>query len=178
MRNIYEDAEHPHLETGKLADKNAVFLAFIAKEVQPYLDKKDSWDKDLAEAKINQMLMTMRWDNTLGFLGGKVDQDETLEEALLREIKEEAGVELSDEEISKLEPFCTHAINEMFNSHLFVLEVDLERLRQIQRGSMNGEDFYAESAGLVLVHIHEKSINNLLKSSLAKTVKEELRLLL
>lgn len=161
------------LKTGDLSDKNAVFLAIISKDVTPYLSKIDVWG-EVAKSSISQMLMTMRWDNTLGFLGGKVDAGETLTEALLREVEEEGGLFLSNKELEKLKLFCTHKIKDGMNSHLFTLEVTLDRLREIQKNSFNGEDFYTESAGLVICHIHEKSINNLLKSSLAKTVKEEI----
>lgn len=150
------------LETGTLGERNAAFVCFIAKDCKPYGDKTAPMDK---------ILMTMRWDGSLGMFGGGVEEGETLVEAAIREVMEEANTVVTADEMI---PVCSHVVNDTLNSHLFVVYVEEAILYEAQLAAMSARDARSEGAGALVMHMHSRTKENLLNGSLAKTVKEEL----
>lgn len=63
---------------------------------------------------------------TWGFWGGKVEQDENVSQAMLRELEEEIGSQIRDN-IHKIYPLDQyHARNNEFSYYTFVVVVDKE----------------------------------------------------
>lgn len=168
---------YEQIETGKLAKGNGAFVAFIAKNATPYVNRYEEWG-EIALSEVTLMLMTHRADNSLGFFGGKVEGNETLLEAAIREVEEEVGHVMTPSQIIDTKLVCSHKISDKFHSHLFVCEVPIADLYGIQQTFFTATHARCESAGASVCHIHENSIDNLLDSSLAKTVREEIEFLL
>lgn len=160
---------HPRLENGKLAPRNAAFIAFIANDVLHYADAPKSWG--VADKKITLLGMVSRWDSTQGFVGGMVDSGETIEQAALRECVEEVGYEVDP---GRLHLVCTHKASDNMNTHMFACSVTREELYDIQRSALDAEHSRIEAGAFIVHHIFADSFQNLIESSLAKTVREEL----
>ena len=160
---------HPKLETGLMADSNAAFIAFICNDVKQYVNTPESWG--VRDKKVTLLGMTSRYDSTQGFIGGMVDPGETILQAAVRECKEEAGY---DVDASRLHLVCTHKIRDNMNAHLYACSVSVEEMYEIQRLALSARDARIEAGGFIVHHIHSDTFQNLIESSLAKTVREEL----
>ena len=67
---------------------------------------------------------TSKHRNSWGLVGGKLDPDERVIDALIREINEEIGVDLASNKIRPIEKFTSE--NEKFSYHTFVIVVNEE----------------------------------------------------
>lgn len=67
---------------------------------------------------------TSKHRNSWGLVGGKLDPNERVIDALIREIKEEIGVDLASNKIRPIEKFTSE--NEKFSYHTFVIVVNDE----------------------------------------------------
>lgn len=150
------------LPKGTPSERNAVFLCLHTKPVEHYKNRKE---------KVSFIGMISRWNNLIGFPGGKVEEGESFLEALERECKEEVNIEDS---LSGVTLLCTHKVSETFNTHLYVKEVSVEELYNIQEKSVKAEMYRQECGGFVMKHLHESGWKNLLKTPHARSVKEEL----
>ena len=59
-----------------------------------------------------------------GFPGGKVDDGETLEQAFIREIGEETGIELRKKEVKHFKSTCVRYPDKDFHYHMFSVDLD------------------------------------------------------
>lgn len=160
---------HPRLETGKLAARNAAFVAFICPDVLHYADAPE--DFGIADKKVTLLGMVSRWDSTQGFPGGMVEEGETLVQAAVRECYEEINLHVDPYHLHFV---ATHKISDTMNSHIFVKYCTREELYDIQRGSLDATHYRMESGAFIVHHIFPDSFQNLIESSLAKTVREGL----
>lgn len=152
--------------------KDCVFLIpFFLKE-KIYKNYKEV-NEDLKNKEIPLVLAQMRWDGKLGFIGGKVESNEFLEVALLREIKEEGLIQ----GIGDVIPLCSHRDNEEnLHLHCFVYECSsIEEFKYLSLNSNFAEHFIAESGGLFPIQIADFSYENLLKNNWESSSSYELK---
>lgn len=158
--------------------KNGAFLAisFKSKLYKDYNDPQVDPNQI-----VDLVLMVNRWDGLQGFIGGFVDEGESLEECVRREVEEEANLDLTD---LTLEPLCSHELDRVV-VHLFHLEVgmaDPEFLRDLLSYTAQAKHAVTEG-NLVYTHLKTydekgRGLKNTLNSNmLASAVKEELLVL-
>lgn len=130
--------------------KDNVFLWVYAKDCQPYLNYPYVPDK---EAKIPMVFAILRWDGTFGAIGGEVDEGETLVEALIREVKEEANYELTTD--MNFKPLCSFKNDENGNHyHSYALDINsLDSLLAIREQATTAEHSIAEVCGYNIVQM-------------------------
>jgi len=160
----------------KLDKRQATFVIFYCKSAQPWKDypADNSGRHDL---HFPVCLMINRADGSLGFIGGMVEEGETLEEAARREVKEEIGHDIQ----ADLSGLVAHDIGAI-TTHAFIAEVPYEQLRKIQEEATAADHFGSEITGILLPHLvdYEKAIGkgggltNLLQSAMAPSVREEM----
>jgi 8-oxo-dGTP pyrophosphatase MutT (NUDIX family) len=168
------------VKNNSLDSKNSVFIAFYTDSYHHYQthDECKNWGDSAWFAKIGLLAMLLRWDASFGFVGGKVDDGESLSEAAIRECKEEIGVHVTMEQ---LDIFCSHnMIDGDFeqNTHLFLCKVTPKEIYEIQKKSLTSEHCRIESSGFNVVHMVEDSYKNLPKQVWAGTAQQEIELLL
>ncbi len=156
--------------------KQAAFVIFYAKDGQQWKDypMDDSGRHGLT---IPTCLMINRADGLIGFIGGKVDGDETLEQAAIREVQEEVGHDVTLD----LEPIIAHDIGRI-TTHAFAAQMTYAELRKIQNDAIHASHFGSEVTGIFLPHLidYEQAIGkhggliNILKSAMAPSVREEM----
>ncbi len=153
----------------------AVFVILYALEGKPWEKYPEKGER--TNLVIPTCAMVNRADGQIGFIGGRVDPEETLEEAVKREAKEEAGVNLD----SQLEPIVAHDCGHI-TTHAFAAKLNYGDLKKVQRDSHLAEHFGSEITGLFLPHLIDYDnkvgkgggISHIIKSSLAPSVREEL----
>lgn len=123
----------------------------------------------------HKVLMSMRWDNTLGFIGGKVDNNESLKEALLRETKEEINYDL---DTTKVKHLISYNLNG-FGIHSYTLKITTEEMFKIKNNYLKASHSEEEINGLCVLNIKKGELNkNLLKNNFCATSKLELKKLI
>jgi U8 snoRNA-decapping enzyme len=161
--------------SGTRFKREAVFLLLTC--------KKDNYKGSYNDTR-RLMLMQMRTDGRMGFPGGMVDGEESLGEALLRELDEELGYTLNNH-FMYTTPFCTHLIapgsKKELATHLFHKEVSEKDIRDIIKNSTKAVDFISENRGNFLVDVnhynHKYNKRLMRRSGLARSVREELELI-
>jgi 8-oxo-dGTP pyrophosphatase MutT (NUDIX family) len=161
------------------ANKNeAVFIA-VTTEADIYRDYEEiSYDK--RQTIVPLMIFLNRFDGTLGFIGGNKDGDETLVDCAVREMHEETGFKLSEEQKSSLELVCSHEIKNKV-LHLFSLQVSEQTFKSILSSQTQAQHYLAEGtlfATHCINYSHAKAFDNFMKHNFAYTVKDEIQELL
>jgi len=167
--------------------KNAVFLAIYVESISPWKYFKD----DMQHIKCPALIMIDRWDGRMGFPGGTVNENETLLEALVREIKEEIGITIKP---AKVHPIVTH--ESRIVTHLYGLKILEAEFLHIYYHILNNfsrsillhayeegdqSHFMSEITGIKIVPLiqHEnKGIERFLENSFAGSSREDLSVLL
>jgi 8-oxo-dGTP pyrophosphatase MutT (NUDIX family) len=160
----------------KLDKPQAAFVIFYAMATQPWKDYPTD-NSGRHHLTFPVCFMLNRSDGAIGFIGGKVDGNETLEEAAIREVEEEVGHKVT----VKLEPLVAHDIGPI-TTHAFAAEVTYDQLRSMQRDATAAAHFGSEVTGVFLPHLvdYELAIGkggglvNLIQTSMAPSVREEL----
>ena len=167
--------------------KNAVFLAIYVDAISPWRYFKD----DMQHFQCPAVIMIDRWDGRMGFPGGTVNENETLIDALVREIKEEVGISIKTDHVH---PIASH--ENRIVTHLYGLKVLEAEFLHIYYHILNnfsrsillhayeeGDEshFMSEITGIKIVPIvqHEnKGINRFLENAFAGATREDLIVLL
>lgn len=156
--------------------QQAAFVIFFARDGKPW-EKYPTSDNTRKNLVIPTCLMINRADGDIGFIGGKVEEGESLEVAAKREVEEEIGHVIQLE----LKPIVAHDIGSI-TTHAFVAEMAYEELRAMQKAATAGAHFGSEVTGIFLPHLIDYDAElgkggglvNLMKNSLAPSVREEL----
>lgn len=167
--------------------KNAVFLVIYVKEISPWKYFND----DIKSMRCPAIIMIDRWDGRMGFPGGTVDEGEDLLDALVREVKEEIGINIKPD---KVRPIATHEWK--IATHLYGLEVLEAEFLHIYYHILNNfsrsillhayeegdkSHFMSEITGIKIIPLVQhagKGINFFLENSFAGSAKNELLILL
>ena len=131
------------------------------------------------------VLMQARFDGKLGFFGGLVEEDETVETTLQRELREE----LNCSDVTGFEYLCSHEVPaDDMRTHFFVKEVSEEAFFQIEADACKAQHFGSEVLGYIRapLFVNESDqagadpsgLPNFLRSCFHKGVIEELVYLL
>lgn len=167
--------------------KNAVFLAIYVESIAPWKYFKD----DMQHIKCPALIMIDRWDGRMGFPGGTVNENETLIEALVREIKEEIGITIKPDQVHSIASHENRIVTHLYG--LKVLEAEFLHiyyhiLNNFSRSILlhayeEGDEshFMSEITGIKIVPLirHEnKGINRFLENSFAGATREDLEILL
>jgi U8 snoRNA-decapping enzyme len=95
--------------------------------------------------KLYAITMQMRFDGTLGFAGGMVDEGEKPEDACSRECYEELGLSPDDFVITPDDHIVTHYSDKThFCLHFYAKEVSLELLLKMERNITTCHDWGEE----------------------------------
>lgn len=152
-------------------NRDVVFLAIYCDDSKPWIDYNGLSKEDRGK-NIPLVFMIVRWDGYIGFAGGKVDEGETLIQALCRESKEEINFDVDPE---RAVLFCSFSANEWrwgkgnsaegFDAfqnqenvvtrhiHCYEYKVTEEELRQAIRQAPDAEHFLAEIQGVFATQI-------------------------
>ncbi|OQX59981.1 MAG: hypothetical protein B5M52_01815 [Helicobacteraceae bacterium 4484_230] len=167
--------------------KNAVFLAIYVEEISPWKYFKDQ----IRHVKCPAIIMIDRWDGRMGFPGGTVEENETLLDALVREVKEEIGINVRPEKVHKIVSYEGKYLTHLYG--LKVLEIEFlhiyyHMLNNFARSILlhayeEGDEshFMSEITGIKIVPLieHEgKGISKFLQNGFAGSAKEELQTIL
>lgn len=120
--------------------------------------------------------MMNRWDGKIGFIGGQVDDGENIIEALVREVKEETGFQLTPDNIKNINPICHSQYNDNHISffELKLNEKDFYHLLSHQHEALH----YLTEGHLMTVHFinyeHMPSFDNFMKNNFSATAKDEI----
>ena len=89
--------------------------------------------------------MQLRFDGTLGFIGGEVDKGETPEEACARECCEELGISSTSLSISPNDHVSTeYSDHSNFCLHFYAKQVQYEAFRLMERQALQSNDWGQE----------------------------------
>ncbi|MBU3939486.1 NUDIX hydrolase [bacterium] len=167
--------------------KNAVFLAIYVKEISPWKYFND----DIKSMRCPAIIMIDRWDGRMGFPGGTVDEGEELIDALVREVKEEIGINVKPD---KVHAIASHEWK--IATHLYGLEVQEAEFLHIYYHILNNfsrsillhayeegdkSHFMSEITGIKIIPLVQhagKGINYFLENSFAGSAKNELLIML
>lgn len=168
------------IENGQIAEKNSVFIAFYAKPSFLYQTNPDcrSWGDEAWFSKIALLGVMVRWNGSMGFVGGQVDAGETLLQAAIREAEEEINHKPNPEQLTLV---CSHSMEDgsfKQNTHLYVCEVSVDEIYELRKKSTESYHGRVESAGYVVVHMVKDAKDHLMNNSWAGTAKQELEILL
>lgn len=143
--------------------KESVFLAIVSP-----LILGDMYN-ELTGKTIPTVLMVNRWDGKIGFPGGFIDEGETPEQAIVREVLEELNVSI-DSSLLEYEGIKD-------GKHLFVIHVSSEFIKDIFKNIHLAEHFQQEITGLCNVHLedyNEKGFQTFLNNCFSGTALDQL----
>jgi 8-oxo-dGTP pyrophosphatase MutT (NUDIX family) len=166
---------------------DAVFLAIYVEEISPWKYFKD----EIQKVQCPAVIMIDRWDGRMGFPGGTRNKDESIVQALIREIKEEIGITVKPD---KIHPIASHSSK--ITTHFYglkVLEIEFLHiyyhiLNNFSRSILlhayeEGDEshFMSEITGIKIVPLIQhagKGINHFIGNHFAGSSREDLLILM
>lgn len=152
------------LAPNEMKKRNAVFVILYCSD----------FEGNLANKKV---LMSFRWNNQFGFVGGIMEPNESCHETLKREVFEETGFFMTQAHLDKTEFLCSHFYQEKeMGIHVYTCEISITEMKQILSTWFLASDAAYEVSGMCAVNtlLPER----LLENRFAASGKEELSLFL
>lgn len=141
--------------------EQVVHIAIVAPGFQPYLDYNE-WTDIPKDSVVPQALFVVRWDGMFGFAGGFVDQGEDLNDAVMREVFEEVGVDIT--EYRNTVQILDIEITEKREYYFMTVEVSNDTYKEILINSRkNAVHSFAEISGYCSMFLIDSFMNNLLE---------------
>ena len=153
--------------------RTAVFLAITCMDSQPYLN----YDQPITgeyDQKIPRVLLIMRWDGKFGFPGGWVDEGETPEQALIREVREEINYVLFKGEYKQVHE---EIVGER-RTILYHTDVTVDRLKGILDMASGADHYESEVCGIVTPNLIPGSLEHVLNLPFAYSAGHQLEMLM
>lgn len=155
--------------------KQAVFVA-LTTESQVWKNYEGIPD-EAKQTVVPLVLMLQRWDGQQGFIGGEVEEGESLKDAVERECFEEIGLMLNDSELKSAKLVSSHKTEKQV-THLMTISISPELMQEAVKGFSKAEHFMSEIIAVMPIHFinypHKKAFDNFVKNNFASTVKEEI----
>lgn len=155
--------------------KEAIFIA-LTTESQVWKDY-EGLSEEVKKTVVPVVLMVQRWDGLQGFVGGEVEEGESLKDTVERECLEEIGFMLNDSELKSAKIISSHQTEKQV-THLMTLSISPELMEEAVKGSKNAKHFMSEIVAVMPIHFinypHKKAFDNFVKNNFASTVKEEM----
>ncbi len=129
----------------------------------------------LVIVEANRMLMAVRKDGTVGFIGGKQEENETLACTIMREFKEEMGFTLSNRIASNMEHIMAAPVSRDLKCTLFLHKS--EDVCTYIPHVLNYFKPNEELCGVISVDISPENRKSLMKMNFANGVKEQMEVL-
>lgn len=132
------------------------------------------FENNLANKKV---LMSFRWNNQFGFVGGIMEANESFHETIQREVLEETGFLMTEAHLNKTEFLCSHFYKEKeMGIHVYTCEISITEMKHILSTWFLASDAAYEVSGMCAANtlLHER----LLENRFAASGKEELSLFL
>lgn len=148
----------------ELQERNAAFVILYSDDFEQNKNNK-------------KVLMSFRWNNQFGFIGGLMDDNELPLDSIIREVKEEIGFTMSLEHKQNCEFLCSHFYEEKkLGIHVYTCKITVSEMKNILGSWFLGSDAAYEVAGICAVNtlLSER----LLENRFAASGKEELKLFL
>lgn len=153
----------------------AVFIA-LTTEIQVWKDY-EGLSEEAKKTVVPMVLMVQRWDGLKGFVGGEVEEGESLTDAVERECFEEIGLMLNNSELKSAKLVSSHQTEKRV-THLMALSISPELMEEAIKGFKNAQHFMSEIIAVMPIHFinypHKKAFDNFIKNNFASTVKEEM----
>lgn len=154
--------------------KESVFIA-IHCESQFY-QNYDGISEAKKQTIIPLVIMMNRWDGKIGFIGGQVDPGEDVLTALVREVKEETGFELTSHHVSSIKKVSSSFYNE---NKISFFELSLNKNDfNLLLSQQHLAEHYLTEGHLMTVHFinyeHMPSFNNFIQNNFSATAKDEI----
>lgn len=170
------------IPTGTLGNTNSVFVAFYTDPVEVYRGVS-SIPESVWDTKVALLGAVVRWDGSMGFPGGKVENGEHIAKAAARECFEEVGFAPDPWMLNLL---CSHRLTveddgklvRDMNIHLYTLKVSMEDIYTIRRMSTESLHGRGEAAGFNVMHMGLNTIANMKQMKWAGSGAQELDVLL
>lgn len=131
---------------------------------------------------VHVVIGTHRWDGLQGLIGGFCDAGETFPQTVVREVREEINLEITE---AQLQPLATHELARVVVHayHVDLGELPVEYLQLLVGSMARAKHLIAEGTPIV---IHLKTYDKwgkglkrtLASNTLASAVKEELEILI
>lgn len=167
--------------------KDAVFLAIYVEAISPWKYFKD----EMLKVECPAVIMIDRWDGRMGFPGGTRNEDESLIDALVREIKEEVGITIKPDKVHPVSSHESKIITHLYG--LKVMEIEFLHiyyhiLNNFSRSILlhayeegDASHFMSEITGIKIVPLIQhagKGINYFIDNHFAGACKEDLLILM
>lgn len=162
---------------GLMAENNSAFVAFYTDPVKIY-DGADNLPESVWSLKVPLMGAVLRWDGSLGLVGGEVEPSETLVNAAIRECYEEVGYEPDADSLTLV---CSHSMagnGRKQNTHVFACKVSKIQIYEIRMRSCSSRHGQTESAGFNVLHMNAQTLESLSSMHWAGTALSEIKILL